>query len=402
MPIFAYKGMGADGKAIAGSIDAESDKAARSKLRKQRIMVTKIAAEAKRGGFSNPFGGVSVSDVAQMTRQMSVLLSANIPLLDTLESLQQQLQNPILKNAMGDIKGKVAEGARVADCMAAYPNIFGNIFIHMIRAGEASGQLETVLNRLADYTESQAKLRAKMKSAMMYPSIMMLVCVGLVSYLLISVVPKILGIFAKNKDMVLPLPTRILVGATDFMQNYWWLLLIGTAAAIFAFLAWKKTPSGQKKVDSLKLRLPVFGKLNLLVAVSRFSRTLSTLLKSGVQLLQALDIVKNVMDNVILSAVVEETMANVKEGESLAMPLRRSALFPVFFIQMIETGEKTGALDTMLETVAKNYDGEVETAVDGMTSVLEPVMLVVMGGVVGFIVMAIMMPIMQMSQMAKH
>lgn len=401
MPMFAYKGVDAASKAVSGTIDAESDRAARSKLRKLKVMPTKIVLAGSGGIKGMSFlQGVSVQDVAHMTRQMAILLGANIPLIDTLEALQDQVDNPLIKKALSEIKEKVSQGGRLADCMTEYPKIYSSIYINMVRAGEASGQLETVLRRLADYTESQARLKSKIKSAMMYPVIMALVAVAMVSFLILNVVPKILGVFAKTKQ-VLPLPTRILVAITDIAQNYWWAILLGVVGIFFLIKKYAASPTGRKKIDEIKMKVPLFGELTLKVAVARFSRTLSTLLKSGVQLLPGLEIVRNVMDNVVLCALIDETMANVKEGESLAEPLRRSGRFPSMFIHMIAVGEKTGALDNMLEKVAENYDSEIDTFVEGLTSVLEPVMIVVMGGVIGFIVLAIMMPIMQMSQMTK-
>lgn len=399
MPVFSYKGVDAYSKNVSGTIDAESERAARIKLRRMRILPTHVVLGNSGRGLKNIkfFQRVSIEEISQMTRQMAILLQANIPLLDTLEALQDQIENSLMKKALSEIKDRVKEGGRLADCMQDYPKIFDNIYINMVRAGEASGQLEIVLQRLADFTENQAKLKGKVKSAMMYPAIMALVAIGMVTFLLLNVVPKIVTIILKMKK-TLPLPTQILIAVTDFLQGYWWLVILISIGLFYLIRNYKSTPAGRKRFDEIKLKMPIFGDLALKVAVARFSRTLGTLLKSGVQLLQGLEIVRNVMDNVVLSDLIQHVMKEVKEGESLAETLKKSGRFPNMFLHMIRVGEKTGALDHMLERVADNYDQEVETFVDGLTSVLEPVMIVFMGGVIAFIVFAVLMPIMQLSQ----
>lgn len=400
MPVFEYKGVDANSKSVSGVVDADSERAARTKLRKQRIYPTKITLESSNKGLKGiSFGkGVKVEEVALMTRQLSVLLNANIPLIDSLAAAQDQVENPVMRKALAEIKDKVSEGARLGDCMQAYPDVFDNIYIYMVKAGEASGSLDVVFKRLAEFKEAQAEMKAKVKSAMTYPVIMALVSVGMLGYIFTSVIPKIIAVFEKQKA-ALPGPTQLVIGITYFVQNYWLLVIIMAVVAFFAFRAWVNTPGGREKVDEFTLKMPVFGDLNRKVAVARFSRTLSTLLNSGVQLLQGLDIVRNVMDNVVLSKVVENTMVSVKEGESLADPLRRSGQFPTLFIQMVTVGEKTGMLEQMLEKVADTFDSEVDNAIASMTSLMTPVMLVVMGGAIGFIVFAVMMPILQLTQM---
>lgn len=399
MPVFEYKGIDTAGKNVNGSVDAESEKAARLKLRKQRIFPTKLTPEGASSGLKKVriFQGVKIEEVANMSRQLSVLLGAKIPLIDALASVMDQVENPIIRKALAEIKEKVSEGSRLGDCMQAYPKVFDNIYVFMVRAGEASGALDVVLDRLADFKESQADLKSKVKSAMMYPIVMTIVAVGMLGFLFTSVIPKITEIFEKQK-VVLPVATRIVMNITYVIQNFWYLVLIFVALFVWLFLRWKSSPAGRLKLDDMKLKLPVFGLLNTKIAVARFSRTLSTLLNSGVQLLPGLEIVRNVMDNVILEKIIGDVMISVKEGESLAEPLKRSRRFPSMFLHMVTVGEKTGMLEAMLEKVAQNYDKEVDNYVKGMTSILTPVMLVVMGGVVGFIVFAVLMPILQLTQ----
>lgn len=398
MPIFEYKGIDGNSKNVSGLIDAESDKAARAKLRKQRIFVTKIMLEGSGSGLKRRhfFKGIDVTDIASMTRQLAVLLNANIPLIDSIIATGEQVEHPEIRKALAEIKEKVSEGGRLGDSMQVYPKIFDSIYINMVKAGEASGALDKVLTRLADYKESQAELKAKVKSAMMYPVIMLLVAGGMLTYIFTSVIPKITKVFEKKK-MAMPLPTEIVINITYIIENYWFLVLIAMVLMVLAYISWSKTPSGRRRIDEFVLNMPLFGELNKKIAVSRLARTLSTLLNSGVQLLPGLDIVRNVMDNVVLSKVIENVMVSVKEGESLADPLKRSGRFPSVFLHMVTVGEKTGQLESMLEKVAETYDREITSYVDGMTSILTPVMLVVMGGVIAFIVAAVLMPILQLT-----
>ena len=344
------------------------------------------------------FQRVKISELAHLTRQMATLLGANIPLVDALGALQDQVENPLLKKSMSQIKEKVMGGQRLADAMKAFPKIYGDLYISMIQAGEASGALELVLQRLADFTESQAKLKSKITSALMYPVIMGLVGTALMLYLLVSVVPKIVSIFEDAKA-ILPLPTRILMAVSSFAQNYWYFLILIAVVGGFLFKRYINTEAGRLRLDRFSLKMPIFGELFRKVAVSRFSRTLATLLHSGVQLLPSLDIVKNVVGNKVLSQAIETTKLSVKEGESIAEPLRRSGEFPPMVLHMIAVGEKTGALESMLEKVADSYDGEIDTTVGTLTTLLEPLLILVMGGVVSFIVLSILLPILKMSEL---
>ncbi len=403
MPIYSYKGIDSTGKKVSGTLDADNLKVARARLRKINVFPTEVAegSAAKSGtkGFKF-FQKVSVQEIAEMTRQLATLIGANVPLVDSLNALVDQIENAKLKQALSDIRDKVVEGSRLADAMKAYPFIFSPLYLNMITAGEASGAMDTVLNRLAEFTESQAKLRSKVKGALTYPVVMGGVGVLLMCFLLVGVVPKITKIFIDAK-MKLPLPTQIVVSLSDFLSSYWYMFLILIPLLLYGFNRFKNSPKGRFMMDRFSLNAPIFGDMMRKLAISRFCRTLSTMMASGVQLLAALDIVKNVVDNVVLAQVIEETRTSVKEGESIAEPLKRSGQFPPIVTQMIAIGEKTGDLENMLEKVASNYEQQVETKVSTLTTLLEPIMIVVMGAVVAFIVLSILFPMLKMTEVMK-
>ncbi|MCB1214930.1 MAG: type II secretion system inner membrane protein GspF [Deltaproteobacteria bacterium] len=410
MAVFSYKGMDARGKKVSGIIDADNLKAARIKLRKLQIYPTSVNEGSSAASKSTSAGGksrfnlqkylnkVKVAELAQMTRQLSTLLNANVPLVDALGALVEQTDQEKLKSALGDIREKVKEGSRLASAMKLHPDVFGDLYINMVHAGEVSGALDTVLSRLADFTENQARLTSKVKGAMIYPVIMALVGIILMSFLLVFVVPKIVKIF-EDAEATLPLPTRILIGVSDFIAGYWYLVIILVVGAFFLYKRYYATPKGRYKVDGLRLKMPVFGPIFRMMAVGRFCRTLSTLTNSGVQLMTGLDIVKGVVNNVVLTEAIEETRNSVKEGESIADPLKRSGQFPPMVTHMIRIGEKTGALEAMLERVADTYEEQVDTQVSSLQALMEPVMIVVMGGVVGAIVLSIILPILNMNKL---
>ena len=412
MPVYEYKGLTEAGKATRGVRDADSLKTLRALLRKDGVFLTEVTAEkaAAGGAGSTAIRGREVnvqklvgarigsSDIAIMTRQLAVLIGAGVALVEGLSTLQDQLDHPRLKLIISQVKTKVNEGASLADAMAQHPKVFSQLYVNMIRAGEHSGALDVVLNRLADFTESQARLKNKVVGTMIYPVLMVVVGVIILGVLLTVVVPNVTKIFESNR-LTLPLVTRILIALSDFASEYWWVLIAGVALLILAFRKWKKTEKGRQRWDALTLRVPIFGKLIRKLAVARFARTLSTLLKSGVPLLGALEIVKNIVDNAVMSAVIDKARDSIREGESIAAPLRRSGEFPPLVYHMIAIGERSGQLEDMLINVADAYDDEVEVSITALTSLLEPVMIVGLGGTVAFIVFAILMPILQLNTM---
>lgn len=408
MPIFEYSGIDSKGKKTAGNVDAENERSARAKLRKMGVFPTTIGVEGKGGGGKSGLSmqidvgkflqRVKVQDVAVMTRQLATLIGANIPLVDALAALVDQIENPKLRNILAGVRERVIEGSKLSDALRGHPKIFGDLYVNMINAGESSGALEIVLQRLADFTEGQSKLRSKVIGAMIYPAIMSFVGVTLMIMLLTFVVPKVTKIFVDMKA-TLPLPTRMLMGASNAVTDYWYVFVLLVPVAVYGVRRFLNTPGGRAWWDKKLLTLPLFGKLNKMVIVSRFTRTLSTLLSSGVPLLTAMDIVRNIITNTRLRAVIEQTRDNVREGQSVADPLRRSGEFPPLVTHMISIGEKTGELEKMLERIADTYDAEVDNTVSTLTTLLEPIMILVMAGIVSFIVMSILLPIIKLNQL---
>lgn len=415
MPVYAYKGLSQQGRAISGIIDADNAKGARVKLRRTGVFPTELTEErhaAKTAGsavsafanlninFGQYFERVKPEDLALTTRQLSTLVSAGLPLVDSLSALIEQVETSRLKRILSQIREQVTEGGTLADALNQHPRVFGDLYVSMVRAGEASGALDVVLMRLADYTEAYAKLRDKVQSALTYPGFMFCVSFGILFFLLSYVVPKITKIFTETQAK-LPIMTEVLLAVSSFMQDYWWLFI---AVFTFAFIALRlslRTPAGRLRFDRYILAVPYFGKLLKKVALARFSRTLSTLLTSGIGLLQALDIVKNVVSNTVLCQAIEEARNSIREGQSIAPPLKKSGLFPSMLIHMIAVGERSGELEQMLAKAADAYDNEVDSSIAALTSIMEPMMILFMGGVVGFIVVAILLPIFQLNELVR-
>jgi len=316
--------------------------------------------------------------------------------VESLSALVDQVEKERFKRALSDIKQRVNEGSSLADAMGQHPKIFPSIYVNMVRAGEASGALDAVLTRLADFTENQARLQQKILSTMLYPAIMMLVGGGILVALMVFVVPKVTKIFETMKA-TLPLSTRILIASSNFFQDWWFLLIPMMVLAGVLFMRWTKSPAGKPKWDRFTLKAPVVGNLVRLLSISRFARTLSTLLKSGVPLLAAMDIVKAIMTNTVLAEVVEKARDSIREGESIANPLKRSGEFPPLVYHMVAIGERSGQLEEMLTSVADNYETQVNVRISALTSLLEPLLIVVMGAVIAFVALSILMPILQVN-----
>ena len=404
MAVFEFRGINNAGKEIKGVRDAENVRALRALLRKDGVILTAALEESeakKRSSrevdFGRYFRRVSALDVSMATRQLATLLKAGVPLVESMSALIDQLENPMLKNALTQTRDKVNEGSSLADALRAHPTIFQPLFVNMVAAGEASGTLETVLARLADFLESQTKLKNKVTAALAYPGFMALMSLVTIGIMMVVVVPKVTSIF-EDFQQALPWYTRLLIFTSDIFIGYWWLIILLIAGGVYGWRRWVNTPEGRHKWDRWLLTVPLFGKLLTMVAVSRFSRTLSTLLASGVPLLQAMEITRNVLENVELMRVVEEAAGSIREGESIAAPLKRSGRFPPIVTHMIAIGERSGQLEEMLENVASAYDTQVETRVQTMTSLLEPAMIVIMGGVSGGIAFSILMPLMRINE----
>ncbi|MSP59011.1 MAG: type II secretion system protein GspF [Myxococcales bacterium] len=420
MPVFSYKGFAASGKPVSGVKDADNVRNLRAILKRDGIFLTTAkeanlraaAAEAAGDtgiGILRIFTGLSPGgltagrqnadkrQVAILTRQLGVLLKAGVPLSEALGALVEQSERPALKRILADVKTQVNEGSSLADALARHPGSFEDLFINMVRAGEASGNLDTVLFRLAEFLDAQNRLRGKIISAMFYPVAMACIGIVIMGILMLTVVPKVTSMFA-DTGQVLPWNTRLMIFVSDMIGGYWYLIIAWVFGSVIGFRYWKKTPRGRMTFDRMILRLWVIGPLARMIAISRFAKTLSTMLASGVPLLRALDIVKNILGNVTLTKVIEEAKESIKEGESIAAPLRRSGEFPPIVTHMIAVGERTGQLEPMLENVAESYDVETDMKIARLTTLLEPVMILIMGGSVAFVVFSILLPILQMNE----
>lgn len=415
MPMYAFKGIANNGKSVTGVRDADSPKTLRQILRKDGVLVTsfelskggKAAKDqnAKRGGLSKEvdlgglFGGVGKAEIAVFTRQMATLLRSGIPLADSLGALVDQVTNVRLKSPLSEVRAAVNEGSAFADALAKHPKLFDELFVSMVRAGEIAGNLDEVLSRLADFLENSQKLKSKIQGAMIYPMVMVVVGIGIMAVLMIKVIPEITSMFT-SQGKVLPLNTRFLIATSGFMGRYWLWILLASIAGGMLFTRWIKSKEGKPVWHRFTLKLPVIGELVRTINVGRFSRTLGTMLQSGVPMLRALDTAKQIVGNVLIQDAIEEAKRAVTEGESLATTLKKSGQFPATMIHMVAVGEKAGQLEQMLERVAITYESEVDTKLSRFTALLEPMMLVVMGGAVAFIVFSILQPIMDLGQIS--
>jgi general secretion pathway protein F len=413
LPAFAYTGLNSQGRSIKGVQTADTVSGLKASLRREGVYLTAVT-EANASGrtrettdtesqdvdFGALFDRISPKQVAYVTRLLSTLLIAGVTLPEALGALTDQVESARFKGVLSDLSSRVNEGSSLAAALGVHPSVFTPLYVNMVRAGESSGALETVLIRLADFMDQQEELKGKLGTALLYPIAMALVATFVVGLLMVKVVPQVTELFS-DQEMSLPFSTRILIGVSDFVGGYWWLILLVGAAGSWAFAKWRMTAAGRASLDHRKLTMPFLGDLLRKVAVARFSRTLSTMLASGVQLLEALDIVSSLLGNVTLEKAVSDARDDIREGEGIAPALKRSGEFPPLVTHMISVGERSGELESMLSDVADAYDREVNTAINRSMAVLEPLMIVGMAVVVGFIVFAIMQPIIQMNSMAN-
>ena len=417
MAVFEYRGLNEAGKAVTGLKEADNPKTLRGVLRKDGIFLTDVLGQADAAGkrvkgavgkalnqdvnlrrFAG--GRITTDDIAIMTRQLATLLGAGVTLVEALSALVDQVEKERLKRVLSDTKQKVNEGSSLGDALQVHVKIFGNLYVNMIRAGEHSGALDAVLLRLAEFTEGQSRLKQKVVGTMMYPLIMSFVGGGVLILLMTVVVPKVTKVFDDMK-VTLPWTTRFLIFASTSLQNYWFIFLPVVIGTITGVIFWTRSESGKPIWDRLLLRVPVFGGLVRMLSVARFTRTLATLLKSGVPLLTAMDIVRNVVTNSVLANVIDKARDAISEGESIAAPLKKSGEFPPLVYHMIAIGEKSGQLEDMLVNVAESYESQVNVRIGALTSLLEPLMIVAMGGVIAFVAFSILMPILQMNSSIK-
>lgn len=410
MPVYQYQGYRNDGGAATGIVDAENIKVARLKLRKEGVYPTNVVEQgqpstraqtqslATSGRSLGRSSTLTANDLALLTRQFATLLVAGLPLVEALGVLVDQSEKKPIKALLADIREQIRGGKALSAVLETYEKDFSPIYVHMVRAGEASGALDQILFRLAEFLEKQQALRTKVTNAMLYPVIMLVIGTVILFFLITFVVPKITQVFAQQKQ-ALPWPTVALMSTSQFFSDYWMVLVGLVVGGLYATRRFIRTGRGRMVADRLTLKLPLIGEVARMVSISRLTSTLSTMLASGVQLLEALDVSKRVMNNRVLEETVESARQNIREGETIADPLKRSGEFPALVTHMIAVGERSGDMEEMLRRVSHIYDGEVERVITRLTSLMEPIMILVMGVIVFFIVVAILLPIFEMGQM---
>jgi type IV pilus assembly protein PilC len=383
------------GQIMKGQLEAQSRDEVVTHIRKNRMILVTVREAPKQIKFNIGGSRISTRDIVIFTRQFSTMINAGLPLVQSLSILAQQTENKALKDVTRAVVFDVEAGNTLADAFSKQPKAFSGLYVNMVAAGEAGGILDTILLRLATFLEKNDALVRKVKSAMIYPGVILSVAVIAISVLLVFVIPVFESMFA-SVNMELPLPTRIVIGASDFLTSYWWLVLAAIGAFVFAVRRWYATPNGRKQLDTLMINAPVIGDVIRKSAVSRFTRTLGTLISSGVSILDGLEITAKTSDNRVIHDAVMESRQSIAGGETIAAPLERSKVFPPMVISMIAVGEQTGGLDEMLSKIADFYDEEVDVAVGALLSLMEPVMIVVLGVIVGGMVVAMYLPIFDM------
>jgi general secretion pathway protein F len=413
VPIYAYKGVTGAGKTARGQVTAENARAARSKMRQDGVFLTEIneaagsaggaattqdrdESTARRLNLKVSFGRrIPAIERAVATRQLATLVGAGIPLVEAMTALVQQLEHAYLKTVMGQARERVNEGASLADALEETEE-FDKLYVSMIRAGEASGGLAPVLMRIADYLEETVRLTNKVGSILMYPAFMLLFTLVVVATLVTVVLPQITSLLA-SLDQELPFYTVWIMAGSEFARSWWWAMAMALVALYFGFRAIVATEAGRAGWDRMKLRMPIVGRIVRIVAIARFTRTLATLLSSGVGIIQSLDIARNVANNTVIANVIDDARNAVLEGAPLAVPLKNSGEFPPLVTTMVEVGERSGELEPMLDKVATTYDEQIETTVSGLTALLEPLLILVMVGIVLVIILATLMPLLQIT-----
>jgi type IV pilus assembly protein PilC len=398
MPAFLWEATSRKGEQKKGELDAADEATIRGQLRRQGFKNINVKAKPKDLMEYLPFLKESVKekDVVVFSRIFSTMINAGLPLIQCLELLASQEQNKTFAGIIRAIKEDIEGGSTLTDALKKYPKIFDELFVNLVAAGEAGGILDVILSRLSAYMEKAMKLKSKVKGAMTYPASVLVISIGVVAVLLLKVIPVFQKMF-EGMGGTLPAPTQFLVNASKFAQNYFYVFIIVIVAVVFAYKRFVATEKGRYAVDSMALKAPVFGQLIRKVAVSKFTRTMSTMMSSGVPILEALNIVSKTAGNVIIENALMQTRKSISEGKTIAEPLMETDIFPPMVVQMIAVGEATGALDTMLAKIADFYDDEVDAAVDALTSLLEPFMMVFLGGVVGGMIIAMYLPIFQMA-----
>jgi len=401
MALFSYKARSPQGNILAGTMEAGEQRMVVDRLRRQRFIVLEIG-EIRTNALRDLLDSINIfkkrvrqKDQVLFSRQLSTLIGAGVPIVQGLTILLDQIDNPAFKRVIGSVREDIESGTSITEALSRHPTVFSELYVNMVRSGELGGILDVILERLSSYLEAAAALRAKIKSAMVYPAVIALVAAGITTFLLVAVVPAFVKIF-EQAGAQLPLPTQILLMVSNFLRHYIIFVIIGFIVFLVGLRQYYKTEEGSMRIDALLLRLPIFGPLLRKVAVAKFTRTFGTLVKSGVPILQALETVAKTSGNRIIEKAVLAAREAIREGERISEPLKESGVFPPMVTQMVSVGEETGNLDAMLGKIAEFYEQEVDAAVAGLTSLIEPVVIVIMGVIIGAIAVAMYMPMFQM------
>ncbi len=398
MATFKYSARDATGRVVAGAIDADTEVMVIGKLQEMGFFVTNLERAAQRadlGAGLRRLRKVGMRELTVFSRQFATMVNAGLSMVRTLSILEQQTESRKLRGIVGEVRKDVEEGMTLSDAFGKHPETFNTLTVNMVRAGEVGGVLDDVLNRLATFFEKDLALRQKVRAALTYPAAIFIFAIGVIFFLVFFILPQFIGFF-EGMDLVLPLPTRILIWFTKTLTGFWYVFLGFLLLGLYGLRMYTSSPAGRMNFDRFKLRVPIFGSLVRKVIISRFTRTLGTLITSGVPIMQALEVVARAVENKVVSQAIENVRSSIREGESIALPLQASGLFPPMVVQMTAVGEETGTLDNMLQKIADFYDAEVETVLTQLTSILEPLLIMFLGFVVGFIVLSFYMPLYQL------
>jgi type IV pilus assembly protein PilC len=397
---YAYKVRDRSGNLISGTLVADNEALVLQRLREQGLTPLEVGKQGRGFNIDLTKKKVKLKELSIFSRQFATMINSGLPILRALSILSDQTNNKELARVLGECRIDIEQGSSLSAAIQKHPKVFNNLFVSMVKSGETGGSLDSVLLRLADMIENEVKLRGKIKSAMTYPIAVVALVSLIMSGMLLFVVPQFKSIYAQLGGS-LPLPTRVLLMFSDVFKKYWYIVIAAIFGGRFFLRRWKATPKGRESIDAFKLRVPVFGSLFHKTALARFAGTLGMLLRSGVPILQALDIVSDTVNNKVISKAVDDVQSSVREGESMAKPLAKHKVFPPMVVQMLAVGEETGQVDVMLEKVSMFYNQEVEASVDALTSLIEPLLIAVIGGAVGAAVIALYMPMFNIIKLIK-
>jgi type IV pilus assembly protein PilC len=397
MTVFRYIAREATGKTVSGTHDAANSSMVVRHLRERGLTPTRIEETKSRGAGRHRMrrGKIKLDDLVIVSRQMATMIRAGLPLIEVLNILGEQVEKANLKTVLNQVEKDVQAGASFTEALTKHPDVFNTFFVSMVRAGEASGMLDMILDQLATYLEKMASIQRKVKSAVIYPAVVSVVAIGITIFLMVKVVPVFKDIF-DGFDAALPFPTRVTILISDFMLNHYIIMALMIVGTLLGLWQWSKTRTGRWRIDSAILRLPVFGPIFLKVGIAKFTRTLGVLIRSGVNILAALDITAKTAGNVVIEDAILKTKSSIQGGESIAKPLTECGVFPPMVTRMIDVGERTGALESMLQKIADFYEDQVDATVAGLTSLIEPLLICFLGVIVGFIVISMFLPLIRM------